>query len=482
MGGGGSLPDFGGLKCSGKDMEMIKNYIIDTNVMVHDPNFLYNFDDNNIIIPIICIEELDNLKSREGIVGFHARCAARELNNIRRHGNLHEGVRLPNGGNIRIELNHNDPSCLPNGFDYTKNDTKILAITKNIAEENKEMQTILVTKDLYMAIKSDSMGIITQDYQNDKILTDELYKGHRSIYLSSEEMDAISRVGIPLPKAIDYKVYPNEFFTIQSDTEDDYEVLARFDGKNLVPLKYANDKAWGLVPINNEQKMAFELLMDPSIHFVSISGGAGSGKTILSTAVALQKVIEQGVFRRVIFVKPVVPAGEDIGFLPGTEEEKLRPWMGSFYDAIESLMDFKENKKEKQKVKRGKKLEDFEPNKGEISVEDFIEQFRRSGAIETKTFTYMRGRTLSDALVIVDESQQTTPHLAKLMLTRAGFGSKFVFLGDPTDNQIDNILVDAKSNGLVYAIEKMKPFSITGHITLQQVERSPLARLAEKYM
>ena len=223
--------------------------------------------------------------------------------------------------------------------------------------------------------------------------------------------------------------------------------------------------------------------MDPSIDFVTISGGAGSGKTILSTAVALQKVIEQGVFRKVIFIKPVVPAGDDIGFLPGTEEEKLRPWMGSFYDAIENLMDAKDNgKKDKLKSKRSKKVDEYEIKRSEVSVDDFIDQFRKSGAIETKTFIYMRGRTLSDALVIVDESQQTTPHLAKLMLTRAGFGSKFVFIGDPTDNQIDNTLVDEKSNGLVYTIEKMKPFDITGHVTLEQVERSPLAKLAEPHM
>ena len=229
--------------------------------------------------------------------------------------------------------------------------------------------------------------------------------------------------------------------------------------------------------------MAFELLMDQSIDFVSISGGAGSGKTILSTAVALQKVIEQGVYRKIIFVKPVVPAGHDIGFLPGTEEDKLRPWMGSFYDAIESLMDLKDNsKKERSKASKNRKGEDIEVKKCEIFVEEFIEQFRRSGAIETKTFTYMRGRTLTDAVVIVDEAQQTTPNLAKRMLTRAGFNSKFVFIGDPTDNQIDNTLVDAKSNGLVYTIEKMKPFDITGHVTLKQVERSPLAKLAEKYM
>ncbi|MBC8062683.1 MAG: PhoH family protein [Clostridiaceae bacterium] len=462
---------------------MIKNFIIDTNVMVHDPDFIYNFEDNNIIIPIICIEELDNLKKREGIVGYHARSAARELNNLRKFGNLHQGVKLANGGTIRIELNSNDPSCLPNGFDFSKNDTKILAITKNIAESDKEIPTILVTKDLYMAIKSDAVGIVTQDYKNDKVTADELYKGYRKITLDLKDIDRIQKGGIPVPSSFDFTLYPNEFLDVTSSSGDGAEVIGRFNGKEIVPLKYANEVAWGLTPINKEQKMAFELLMDPTIDFVSISGGAGSGKTILSTAVALQKVIEQGVFRKVIFVKPVVPAGDDIGFLPGTEEEKLRPWMGSFYDAIENLLDVRDSgKRDRLKNKKSKKLEEYEVKKAEVSVEDFIDQFRRSGAIETKTFIYMRGRTLSDALVIVDESQQTTPHLAKLMLTRAGFGSKFVFIGDPTDNQIDNTLVDEKSNGLVYTIEKMKPFDITGHVTLQQVERSPLAKLAEKYM
>ena len=462
---------------------MIKNFIIDTNVMVHDPEFIYNFEDNNIIIPIICVEELDNLKKREGIVGYHARSAARELNNLRKFGNLHQGVKLPNGGTIRIELNNNDPSCLPNGFDFNKNDTKILAITKNIADGDKETPTVLVTKDLYMAIKSDALGIVAQDYQNDKVTADELYKGYRKIKLSKEDMDKIKNGGIPVPNGLDFTLCPNEFLDVTCLTDETYQVIGKFNGKEIIPLKYANEVAWGLVPINKEQKMAFELLMDPLIEFVSISGGAGSGKTILSTAVALQKVIEQGVFRRVIFVKPVVPAGDDIGFLPGTEEEKLRPWMGSFYDAIESLMDAKDVcKKDRVKIKKNKKIDEYDSKKSEVSVDDFIDQFRKSGAIETKTFIYMRGRTLSDALVIVDESQQTTPHLAKLMLTRAGFGSKFVFIGDPTDNQIDNTLVDEKSNGLVYTIEKMKPFDITGHVTLQQVERSPLAKLAEKFM
>jgi len=462
---------------------MIKNYIIDTNVMVHDPDFIYSFEDNNIIIPIICIEELDNLKKREGIVGYHARSAAREINNLRKIGNLHEGIKLANGGTIRIELNNNDPSCLPNGFDFTKNDTKILAITKNIAQGDKEISTILVTKDLYMAIKSDALGIVTQDYQNDKVTADELYKGHRKITLSSKEMDEIQAGGIAMPSGFDFTLYPNEFLDITSSSDEEYEIIGKFNGKAIVPLRYVNEVAFGLTPINKEQKMAFELLMDPKIEFVTISGGAGSGKTIISTAVALQKVIEKGAYRRIIFVKPVVPAGDDIGFLPGTEEEKLKPWMGSFYDAVENLMVAKDKaKKDKVKDKKSKKIDEHEVKRTEVTVDNFIDRYCKSGQIETKTFIYMRGRTLSDALVIVDESQQTTPHLAKLMLTRAGFGSKFVFIGDPSDNQIDNTLVDEKSNGLVYTIEKMKPFDITGHVTLDHVERSPLSKLAEKSM
>ena len=206
-----------------------------------------------------------------------------------------------------------------------------------------------------------------------------------------------------------------------------------------------------------------------------MAGGAGSGKTILSTAVALQKVIEEEVYRKIVFIKPVVPAGNDIGYLPGTEAEKLKPWMGSFYDAVDNLFGNRYRRKEKPSKSDAMAKPTF-------TVDSFIEDYRQHGIIETKTFTFMRGRTLSDALVVVDEAQEITPHLAKMMLTRAGFGAKFVFLGDPTDSQIDNVLVDARSNGLVYTIEKMKPFQITGHVTLNKVERSPLAQIAEKYM
>ncbi len=458
---------------------MIKNYILDTNVLIHSPGCIYMFEDNNIIIPIICLEELDNLKNREGIVGYHAREAIRELNKIRRYGNLHNGIELPDGGTIRVELNHLNPQNMPDGMDMTKNDNKILTIAKNITMA-ENIPTILVTKDLCAAIKAESIDIEVQDYQNDKIDADQIYKGYREITLLSEQIDRIYDDGLPLPEETGFEAYPNEFFCIKSSDNESHETLAKYDGFRIVPLKYGQDKAWGLTPKNREQRMAFELLMDRSVHLVTLTGGAGTGKTILSTAVALQKVIESGEFNKVIFVRPVVAAGNDIGFLPGTEKEKLRPWMGSFYDAIENLsMNQTRKSAQERPVKKLSKIGDS-GQKPKFSVEDFIEQYSDAGVIESKTFTYMRGRTLANAMVIIDEAQEMTPHLAKLMLTRAGMDAKFVMIGDPTDNQIDNTLVDSKSNGLVYVVEKMKSYGLTGHVSLEEVERSPLAKVAEE--
>lgn len=453
---------------------MIKNYVIDTNVMIHDPNFLYSFSDNHIIIPIIAIEELDNLKRREGLVGFNARLVAKELQYIMQKGDIQKGIELKTGGTVRVELNHLDMSWLPNGLDAGKNDTKIIAVAKNLAAA-ETIPTILVTKDLYMSIKASSLGVESQDYQNDKINTEEIFTGYRDYEMLSEKIDLIYMGGLDLPEDLVGKIYPNEFIHIKSADKPGHEVLTRFDGKRIVPLKYVNEKAWGLTPINREQKMAFELLMNPDIHFATIIGGAGSGKTILATSTALQNVIEANRYRKIVFVRPVVAAGNDIGFLPGEEKDKLRPWMGSFYDAIENLTDLRETGKDSGK-------DGGHYHKPSFTVEDFIEQYRQRGIIETKTFTYMRGRTFTNALIIVDEAQEMTPHLAKLMLTRAGRDSKFIFLGDPSDNQIDNHYVDSKSNGLIYTVEKMKPYTITGHVTLKRVERSPLAKIAEQGM
>ena len=449
---------------------MIKNFVIDTNVMIHDPDFMYKFSDNNVIIPLLCLEELDNLKRRDGLVCFNARHVAKEMKILMDQGDISKGIALSNGGTIRVELGYLDTDILPNGVDAHKNDTRIIAVAMNMAKVSKE-PTILVTKDVYMNIKAKSLGCEVQDFQNDKIEKDDVYTGYLDVEWSSDKIDAIYGGGLDIGD-MGVELYPNQFLHIKSSTRPGHEVLARFDGQRVVPLKYANEHAWGLTPINREQKMAFELLMNPDIHFATITGGAGSGKTILATAAALQNVIETDRYRKIVFVRPVTAAGDDIGYLPGTEIDKLKPWMGSFYDAIENLTDIKDTNK----------TDHHYSHKPTFTVEDFIEQYRQRGVIETKTFTYMRGRTFTNSFIIVDEAQEMTPHLAKLMLTRAGHNSKFVFLGDPSDNQIDNHYVDARSNGLIFTVEKMKEFDITGHVTLNKVERSPLAQVAERNM
>lgn len=453
---------------------MVKNYVLDTNVMVHDPNCFYSFEDNHVIIPIVCIEELDNLKRREGVVGYQARSAARALSRLRSMGSLRKGIETPGGGTVRVDMSRIDGSSMPQGFESNKNDSKIIAMAKNLADQS-DIPTVLVSKDMYMQIKGDAVGLQVQDYKTDRVELEKLYSGYEEATMSSEQILKIDAGGIALPEMWKH-LEPNQFLLIKSDKNPNHETIARRKGDMLLPLKYRNTASWGLRPINREQEMAYELLMDPEVNFVSISGGAGSGKTIVATAVALQKVIEEGVYRKIVFVRPVVAAGDDIGYLPGDENEKLRPWMGSFYDAIENLIDAKSGKRQVS----GKHT--VYHNKPDFAVDEFIEQQRRYGVIETKTFTYMRGRTFSDALVIVDEAQEITPHLAKLMLTRAGYGSKFVFLGDPSDNQIDNAMVDSKSNGLVYVIEKLKSSELTGHISLRKVVRSPLAEVAERVL
>ncbi len=460
---------------------MIKNYVLDTNVLIHYPGSIYTFQDNHVIIPLICLEELDNLKKKEGVLGYQAREAIREINSVRQFGDIHNGVSLPGGGTLRVELNHMNPVLMPDAIDLSKNDNKILTITLNIKNESPKIKTILVTKDLCVAIKAEALNIEVQDYKNDKIDVDQLYKGFKEIFLSSSQINKVYNGGLKLNKKTGLTAFPNEFFYIKSTDQNSHETLAKYDGNRIVPLSYSNEKAWGLTPRNREQKMAFELLMDEEIQLVTLSGGAGTGKSILSIAVALQKVIESNVYDKIILVKPVIPAGDPIGFLPGTEKEKLRPFMESFGDSIENLMSERSKKSSADKggksKKNGKKI-DY-PEKPLFSAESFLEQYQEAGIIEMKTFAFMRGRTLSNAMVIIDEAQEMTPHLAKLMLTRAGQGAKFVMIGDPSDNQIDNTLVDSKSNGLVYVIEKMKSYSITGHIALEEVERSPLAKIAE---
>ena len=448
-----------------------KNYVLDTNVLLHDPVCIYNFKGNNVILPMVVLEEIDSLKSRDGLCGCQARQAVRELSKMvegRAQQSIQNGIELEKNIVLRIEMNgYHNMTEVTDELDLKKNDNRILLTTLSIKKKDLDIPTILVSKDICMRLKAEAFGIEAEDYETDQIALDALYHGYVTATLSSADIDKIYDSGLDCPKKI--KLFPNQFVLVHAKDDPSRSAIVRFDGEKLIPLQFENRSAWGLTPMNLEQKMAFELMMDDDVKFVSVTGGAGSGKTILATAVALEKVIEQHKYRKIVFVRPVVPAGDDIGFLPGNEEEKLRPWMGSFYDAFENLMYCGHNRKPRKNC-----------SEDNASVDAIIDNLKCTGVIDMKTFTYMRGRTLADAIVIVDEAQETTPHIAKLMLTRAGQNSKFIFIGDPTDNQIDNVLVDSRSNGLVYLVEKLKESSLTGHVTLSQVERSPLARLAEK--
>lgn len=460
---------------------MSKNYILDTNVLIRDPDCLFKFEDNNIIIPLICIEELDKLKMRDDLAGYNAKQVARSIYNLSKDKDLTVGVKLDNGGTLKIETNHlNGDYTLPNGYDEKKADNKLLIITKNI-ESQSNLETILVTQDICLTIKGKAIGLKVEDYNNDKITVDKIYKGKENIQLSYDQINEIydSPNGIvPEELNIDSSNFsPNMFLLAENLSDSEHTTLFKYDGKRICPLEHLNDSAFGVKPRNLEQKMAFELLMDDSLPLVTISGAAGTGKTFLSMAVAMEKVVEQHKYSKIILVRPVVPAGEDIGFLPGTEEEKLKPWMGSFYDALESMF----SKSEEKKNKKTGKIEKQEKPES-IKAEDLISMLQEKGIIETKTFTYMRGRNLARCLVIIDEAQEMTPHLAKLMLTRAGEDARFIMIGDPSDNQIDNTLVNSKTNGFVYVIEKMKNSFLTGHIAFEKVERSLLAKEAEKLL
>ena len=459
---------------------MKKNYVIDTNVMLHDPNFINSFEENHIIIPLICIEELDHMKKENTIRGYNARMVLKTINKFREMSetSISEGVELPNGGTIRIEVDKVDKVKLPDGMSIDKNDNKILAITMAITNEMKTSPTILVTKDLALSIKADSLGIQVQDYENDKIEVDTLYRGIVNISVPAVVINSIfAKREVNIKDIEDYLVdeegnhlaiYPNEFVFVSGIENPKQTAITKCvyeentHQKKLIARKFDNfvEKGMLITPRNVEQKMTMDILMDDSIPFTSISGKAGCGKTILTMSVALQK-LEEGTFNKLILVRPVVPAGDDIGFLPGTEDEKLKPWMGAFYDAVESILRIREDQR---------------------TADEYIERLKMEGKLEIKSFTYMRGRTLSNAFVIIDEAQEITPHIAKLMLTRVGENTKIVMTGDPSDNQIDNALVNSKTNGLVYVIEKCKDSNLTAHIELEKVERSALADLFNKVL
>jgi len=439
---------------------MRKVYVLDTNVLLQDPNAIYAFEDNDVIIPAVVLEEIDSKKRLADEIGRNARTVARLLDGLRAKGRISDGIDLDNGGIIKVELNHRLLGKVEELFVELSNDNRILALAMNyhLEEQTKPepRPVIVVSKDTLVRVKADVLGLTAQDYLSDRIVhSSEMYQGYSTLKVHPAIIDEfysfrfLNIASLSLP----YSLLPHEFVILRDELGTSKSALLKVsaDGKKLEPLYLSNDPIWGISARNAQQRMALELLLNDDIPFVTLTGKAGTGKTLLTLAAGLMKVEDEHKYKKLLIARPVVPMGKDIGFLPGEKDEKLRPWMQPIYDNLEFLFDTK---------KTG----------------DIDKILAGLGSIQVEALTYIRGRSIPGQFIIIDEAQNLSRHEVKTIVSRVGEGSKIVLLGDP--NQIDHPYLDAMSNGLTYAVERFKAESISGHIMLERGERSHLAQLA----
>ena len=434
---------------------MKKTFILDTNVLLHDPQAIFKFEDNDVIIPITVIEEVDNFKKDLSETGRNARQISRILDGFRQKAPLVDGVPLEGGGILKVVLyTEGSMKLLPPELRADRGDNRILAVAMDMKKQCS-CPVVFVTKDTNLRIKADAIGLRAEDYESDKVSIEELYSGTAEVVVNKDEVDRFYGQGY-----LDFTgpSYPNQGITLAEASNPSHTAIGRYNAKmeRLNPLvRPPKDGVWGILPRNREQQFALDLLLDDDIQLVTLVGKAGTGKTLLAIAAGLFKSADEGSFSRLLVSRPVFPMGKDLGFLPGDVEEKLAPWMQPIFDNVELLLGAVE---ERGKRKRGyKELVDM-------------------GLMEIEPLTYIRGRSIPKQYMIVDEAQNLTPHEIKTIITRAGEGTKIVLTGDPY--QIDNPYVDSSSNGLTYTVEKFKGQEIAGHITLTKGERSQLAELA----
>jgi PhoH-like ATPase len=431
----------------------VKNYILDTNVLLHDPSSLLSFQDNHVLIPIEVIEEIDRFKRESSERGQNARAVSRTLDQLREQGRLSEGVRLPNGGRLRIMFPNKNGNGHVTIGDNTV-DGRIVALACDVQTAQPGQPTILVTKDINLRIKADALGLQAEDYEADHVLIRDLYTGMFERTLSAEQLAAFrAQGGLDLPDG--NHPCPNEYCTLLEETNSKRTLLAKVDPTRtrLVPILDVREGVWGIRPRNREQRFAFDALLDDRIKLVTLMGKAGTGKTLIAMAAGLKKTISDREHRRLVVARPTISMGKELGFLPGSLEEKLDPWMQPIHDALEMLSDL---------------------NMGHESRR--ATDFMRSGMITVEALSYIRGRSIANQFMIIDEAQNLTPLEVKTIVTRVGHGTKIVFTGDPY--QIDNPYVDSSSNGFNYVVSRFRNESIAAHVELQKGERSELAELA----
>jgi PhoH-like ATPase len=433
----------------------VKNYILDTNVLLHDPNSLLSFVDNHVLIPIEVIEEIDRFKRESNDLGQNARSVSRMLDGFRGTGSLSEGVKLPNGGKLKIAFYKNGHSG--NGdaaFNGNTVDNRILLLAASIQKTQPKNPTILVSKDINLRIKADALGLQAEDYETDRVFITDLYTGMMEIAVSSAKI-AEFRAKSELALDDGKKYFPNEYCTLTDESNSKKAALAKVDatGTKFVPIIDCREGVWGIKPRNREQNFALDALLDDRIKLVTLMGKAGTGKTLLAMAAGLKRVVNDREFRRLVVARPTISMGKELGFLPGSLEEKLAPWMQPIHDALEMLSDLNMGHDHRRS--------------GDLM---------RSGSIVVEALSYIRGRSIANQFMIIDEAQNLTPLEVKTIVTRVGNGTKIIFTGDPY--QIDNPYVDSSSNGFNYVVSKFRDQAIAAHIELQKGERSELAELA----
>ena len=435
------------------DPKNAKTFVIDTNVLLHNPNALFAFADNHVVIPMTVLEELDKFKTANNELGSNSREVARKLDRLRGQGSLRQGIPTPQGGLVQVLIAYDELAGMLPGV----NDHRILGCAQMLKREGKNV--FFISKDINARVKADALGIPSEDFENQKVNIDELYDGWVRLDCDAKRIKELSAIetitAAELDASLVDKLNANQFVLVQEGDDEDLSVLFSYDGAEKVLHRLDDEppQLFGVAPRSQEQRMAFELLLDDKIKLVTLVGQAGTGKTLLALACGLAKVIHDEKFKKLLVSRPIMPLGQDIGYLPGTKDEKLSHWMGPIFDNLHFLLASEER-----------------------DPDEVIKRLIQEESITLEALTYIRGRSISKQYLIVDEAQNLTPHEIKTIISRAGQDTKVVLTGDPY--QIDNPYLDASSNGLTYVVERMRGQELAGHVTLKKSERSELAGIA----
>ncbi|HBV88160.1 MAG TPA: phosphate starvation-inducible protein PhoH [Desulfosporosinus sp.] len=437
---------------------MQKVYVLDSSVLLHDPNAIYQFQENEVIIPYVVLEEIESKKRLLENIGRAAREAIRHLDRLREKGQLSQGVLLSNGGKIRIELNHYSNEILPLKSDMALADNRILAVALSLTHE-EERPVVLVTKDIAMRVKADALGILTDDYHNDKVVLPPIVEEILTLSLDDHDVSLLYQDRYIL---LESALSPNRCVKAVLSDDSVLPLVSSSDGKRLIYQMGRGLAPWDIRPKNLEQSWALEMLTNPDIKLVNLMGPAGTGKTLLALACGLEQTIHAEIYVRMLCARPIIPFGKDIGFLPGEKHQKVRPYMQPIYDNLEFLL---RTRREKDR-ERG----------SESVIDSAIDLLIKKRQLEIEVLTYIRGRSIPNQFIIIDEAQNLSAHEVKTIITRAGEGTKIVLCGDP--DQIDHPYLDKESNGLAHLASRLSGQSFYGQVRLIRGERSELATRA----